>query len=163
MNYLSNPNSLTGGPFGTYASSHNTGFFTDNTNPASTNCNVLPAPSSNIIAASGKWAGGKKRRRGTKKTRRRSLGGKRRRRMKTRNTKRKRRRRRMGGTTNNVPNTPSYATGTELPYNLSALANPAPYWKIDNCTDNYNHFTGGKKSRRRRVKSSRSRRRSRGG
>ena len=167
MNYLSNPNSLTGGPFGTYASSHNTGFFTDNTNPATTNCNVLPAPSSNIIAASGKWAGGKQRQ--TRKTRRRrrrrrSLGGKR----KTKNAKRRKRR---GGTTNNVPNTPSYATGTELPYNLSALANPAPYWKIDNCTDNYNHYTGGNRQSRRRHRlrrenrssSRRKNRRNRGG
>ena len=135
MSYLANPNSLTGGPFNTDAASHNTGFFSDNTNPSSVNCNVLPAPSSNVIAASGKWTGGKRRRRST------------------RNRSTRKRKRRRGGTTNNVPNTPSYATGTELPYGLSALANPAPYWKLDNatnCTDNYNHFTGGKRSGKKR-------------
>jgi len=161
MSYLSNPNSLTEGPFGTAAASHNTGFFTDNTNPASTNCNVLPSPSSNIVAASGKWTGGKRKKRFNKK-RTSNRGGKK--------TKRSRRRKRSrGGTTNNVPNTPTYATGTELPYNLSALANPAPYWTLNNstnCMDNYNHYTGGKiqtKRKKQRQKTRRKRRTRRGG
>jgi len=194
MSYLANPNSSTSGPFSTDAASHNTGFFSDNTNPSSVNCNVLPAPSSNVIAASGKWTGGKKRYRTKhrrkigpmpkpgrswqhrRKSEKRSIRAKQKRALASlckcnictkhrnkskkckkckkrtkkhkhkRRTKRKSRRRR-GGTTNNVPNTPSYSTGTELPYGLSALANPAPYMKLDNCTDNYNHYTGGKKRR----------------
>ena len=166
MSYLANPNSSTSGPFNTDAASHNTGFFSDNTNPSSVNCNVLPAPSSNVIAASGKWdgTGGKRRKsRGraiasickcktcTKHRNKRHLKKCSRKRKTTRRKRRTKRSR--GGTTNNVPNTPSYATGTELPYGLSALANPAPYWKIDNsanCTDNYNHFEGGKKRTKRR-------------
>ena len=140
MPYLSNPNSLTGGPFGTTAASNNTGFFSDNTNPSSTNCNALPEPSSNVVAASGKWAGGKsssKKRRSTKR----------------KSSKKRNLRRRKSGGTSNVPNTPNFATGTALPYNLSALANPVPYWKLDNstnCADNYNHFTGGKRHRKKR-------------
>ena len=46
---------------------------------------------------------------------------------------------------NNMPNTPSYqVAGINLPANLSALANPAPYVKLSNetsCIDNYNHYT----------------------
>ena len=162
MPYSSNPNSMTGGPFGTTAATTNTGFFTDKTNPSSVNCNALPEPSSNVIAASGKWAGG---RRGKKRGKRRSTKRKIKRRRSKRRSGKKRilrwrsTKRTRGGTTNNVPNTPSYATGTVLPYGLSALANPVPYWKLDNgtnCADNYNHFTGGK---RRRKKSRKTRRR----
>jgi len=44
---------------------------------------------------------------------------------------------------NNMPNTPSYqVAGINLPANLSALANPAPYVKLSNetsCIDNYSH------------------------
>lgn len=36
----------------------------------------------------------------------------------------------------NVPNAPSYSTGGNLPGGLSALANPAPYLRIDNCIPN---------------------------
>ena len=188
MPYLSNPNSMTGGPFGTTAATTNTGFFTDNTNPSSVNCNALPEPSSNVIAASGKWTGG---RRGTKRDTNKTYNSKCQacinRRKKDRNSYATRRRwwrnrnkhrlvarsknspfigrrsskRKRGGTTNNVPNTPSYATGTALPYNLSALANPVPYWKLDNgtnCADNYNHFTGGRKRRKTRRKTRRKKR-----
>ena len=157
--YTSNPNSLTGGPFGTTAATTNTGFFTDKTNPSSVNCNALPEPSSNVVAASGKWAGGQRRRhrRHKKHSKRRSR----------KSRGRRHRTRRYGGTTNNVPNTPTYATGTELPYGLSALAMPAPYWKLTtdtNCADNYNRFTGGRKRRHksRRNRSSKRRHRSRG-
>jgi len=48
--YTSNPNSLTGGPFGTTAATTNTGFFTDKTNPSSVNCNALPEPSNGRVA-----------------------------------------------------------------------------------------------------------------
>jgi hypothetical protein len=164
MPYSSNPNSMTGGPFGTTAATTNTGFFTDNTNPSSVNCNALPEPSSNVVAASGKWAGG---RRSTKRRKtRRKKNTKRRRSRKHRRSGKKRilrrRRTKRGGTTNNVPNTPSYATGTALPYNLSALANPVPYWKLDNntnCADNYNHFTGGKRRKKRKTRSKHSKKR----
>ncbi len=158
MNYASNPNSLTSGPFGTHAASHNTGFFTDNTNPSSVNCNVLPAPASNVIAASGKWTGG--RRRKSRKTKMRRSKKKTRKIKKCKKCQKChkrpctcRRKRKFGGTTNNVPNTPNFATGTQLPYGLSALANPTPYWKLDNntnCSDNYSHFKGGRKRRRTR-------------
>ncbi len=196
MPYLSNPNSMTGGPFGTTAATTNTGFFTDNTNPSSVNCNALPEPSSNVVAASGKWAGG---RRSTKRSTNKTYNSKcqacinrrkkdrnsyatRRRWWRNRNKHRparsknspfigrRRSRRKRGGTTNNVPNTPSYATGTALPYNLSALANPVPYWKLDNgtnCADNYNHFTGGRKrrrkTRRRKTRSGKNKKRTKGG
>lgn len=44
---------------------------------------------------------------------------------------------------NNVPYTPSYSTGSiNLPASESALANPVPYQPMNNCVDNYNHFTG---------------------
>ncbi len=43
---------------------------------------------------------------------------------------------------NNVPYTPSYSTGGILSANQSALANPVPYQPMNNCVDNYNHFTG---------------------
>ena len=43
---------------------------------------------------------------------------------------------------NNVPYTPSYSTGGMLSASESALANPVPYKEINNCVDNYNHFTG---------------------
>ena len=36
----------------------------------------------------------------------------------------------------NVPNTPSYSTGRTLPGNMSALANPVPYQRLDNCIQN---------------------------
>jgi len=45
---------------------------------------------------------------------------------------------------NNLPMTPNYSLGGNLPANLSALANPPPYQLGANgafCTDNYNHFT----------------------
>ena len=167
MSYLSNPNSLNGGPFGTTASSHNTGFFTDNTNPATTNCNVLPSPSSNIVAASGLWGGKtrtnrRKRNSAAKSPKSRTSKCKRCncKRCKCRSGRRQTKRQMKGGI-NNVANTPSFATGTELPYGLSALANPAPYWKLDNntnCADNYNHFIGGKK-RRKPISKSKTRRR----
>lgn len=167
MSYLSNPNSLNGGPFRTTASSHNTGFFTDNTNPATTNCNVLPSPSSNIVAASGLWGGKtrtnrRKRNSATKSPKSRTSMCKRCncKRCKCRSGRRQTKRQMKGGI-NNVANTPSFATGTELPYGLSALANPAPYWKLDNntnCADNYNHFIGGKK-RRKPISKSKTRRR----
>jgi hypothetical protein len=60
----------------------------------------------------------------------------------------KRHRKQRGGYSqymNNMPNTPSYqVAGINLPSNLSALANPAPYVKLSNetsCIDNYNHYT----------------------
>ena len=182
MTYLSNPNSLNGGPLATTASSHNTGFFTDNTNPATTNCNVLPSPSSNIVAASGLW-GGKTRTNRRKRNSAAKSPKSRTSMCKTCKSKlskckickckicnckrckcrsgRRQTKRQMKGGINNVANTPSFATGTELPYGLSALANPAPYWKLDNntnCADNYNHFIGGKK-RRKPISKSKTRRR----
>ena len=44
---------------------------------------------------------------------------------------------------NNLPLTPMYkVAGIDLPSNLSALANPAPYTVIGgNCVDNYDHYT----------------------
>lgn len=36
----------------------------------------------------------------------------------------------------NVPNAPSYSTGGSLPGGLSALANPVPYQRLDNCIPN---------------------------
>jgi hypothetical protein len=45
---------------------------------------------------------------------------------------------------NNVPMTQTYSLGGHLNPNESALANPAPYHVLSNCTncvDNYNHFT----------------------
>lgn len=42
----------------------------------------------------------------------------------------------------NVPYTPSYSTGGILTASQSALANPVPYQAMNNCVDNYNHFTG---------------------
>jgi hypothetical protein len=44
----------------------------------------------------------------------------------------------------NVPMTQTYSLGGHLNPNESALANPAPYHVLSNCTncvDNYNHFT----------------------
>jgi hypothetical protein len=44
----------------------------------------------------------------------------------------------------NVPMTQTYSLGGPLSPNDSALANPAPYHVLSNCTncvDNYNHFT----------------------
>jgi len=43
---------------------------------------------------------------------------------------------------NNVPYTPSYSTGGVLSASDSALANPVPYQPLNNCVDNYNHYTG---------------------
>jgi len=67
-------------------------------------------------------------------------GGKRRR------TRRTRRRRQRGGYAqfqNNQPFYNSYSVGGILSANESALANPAPIYKIsNNAIDNYNHFSG---------------------
>ena len=44
---------------------------------------------------------------------------------------------------NNLPMTQTYSLGGHLPGNLSALANPAPYHKLSNCTncvDNYSYY-----------------------
>ena len=44
---------------------------------------------------------------------------------------------------NNLPMTQTYSLGGHLPGNLSALANPAPYHTLSNCTncvDNYSYF-----------------------
>lgn len=44
-----------------------------------------------------------------------------------------------------MPMTPTYqVAGINLPASQLALANPAPYVKLDNCVncvDNYNHYT----------------------
>ena len=45
---------------------------------------------------------------------------------------------------NNMPNTPAYSVGGELPASLSALANPPPIQVLSNdvsCVDNYSRFT----------------------
>jgi len=39
----------------------------------------------------------------------------------------------------NVPYTPSYSTGGQLPASESALANPVPFKLTNNCVDNYKH------------------------
>ena len=46
---------------------------------------------------------------------------------------------------NNFPMTPSYSVGGVLTPGEVGLANPPPYSVLpntNNCTDNYNHFTG---------------------
>ncbi len=44
---------------------------------------------------------------------------------------------------NNLPLTPNFqVAGVNLPASHSALANPPPITKLNNCVDNYNHFTG---------------------
>lgn len=60
----------------------------------------------------------------------------------------KRHRKQRGGYAqymNNMPNTPSYqVAGINLPSSQLALANPPPYVKLSNETnniDNYNHYT----------------------
>ena len=66
---------------------------------------------------------------------------------KRRSSKRKYKRSFKGGYSqyqNNVPMTQTYSLGGHLNPNESALANPAPYHVLSNCTncvDNYNHFT----------------------
>lgn len=42
----------------------------------------------------------------------------------------------------NVPWTPAYSLGSDLSAGQSALANPPPYKILNQCQDNYNHFTG---------------------
>ena len=75
----------------------------------------------------------------------RQLAGKR----KSRRTRRRAIRGRQSGGyaqyQNNLPMTPTYqVAGVNLPASQSALANPAPYKVLPNCTncvDNYNHYT----------------------
>ena len=43
---------------------------------------------------------------------------------------------------NNLPLTPSYSLGGILNSSESALANPPPMKVMNNCVDNYNHYTG---------------------
>ena len=42
---------------------------------------------------------------------------------------------------NNLPLTPSYSVGGVLPANQLALANPPPITAMNQCVDNYNHYT----------------------
>jgi hypothetical protein len=76
-------------------------------------------------------------------------GGRRKRHSRSHRNRTRSYRRQRGGYSqyqNNLPLTPSYqVAGINLPSNLSALANPAPYTRLSagaNCIDNYNHFTG---------------------
>jgi len=151
--------------------SHNSGFgFTSTVDPRTVNLAVLPAISNNVqAAAASKIVGGKRfinRRKINKISGKYKMKGSRRRasrRMKSRvrsrfskrsakrshSSKRSQKRslKQKGGYAqfyNNMPNTPSFSTGGVLSPSLSALANPAPYQVLSNCTncvDNYNHLT----------------------
>ena len=77
-----------------------------------------------------------------------TLGGGRRRRHSSHrraNSKRHRTRRQHGGYSqyqNNMPSSPGYSLGGNLPASNSALANPPLYKEYDDDIDNYNHYTG---------------------
>ena len=142
-----------------------------NVNPASVNCRALPEPSSNIMASKG-LIGGKKRKisrkrinnisnmykmKGSRKsvTRRvRQIKSRLRSKYGLKRSRKNHSRRHhksgkkyvmRGGYSqymNNVPNTPSYSTGSvNLPPSLSALANPVIYKVLPNINgiDNLNH------------------------
>lgn len=145
--------------------------FSSNVNPASVNCRALTASSNNIMAAQGLIGGRRKRKisrkrinnisnmykmRGSRKSVSRRIrqiksrlrskyGLKRSRKNHSRRHHKSGKKYVMrGGNSqymNNVPNTPSYSTGGQLPPLLSALANPVPYSVLPNINgiDNLNH------------------------
>lgn len=107
----------------------------------------------NISKKYKKMTGGKKIK--TRRLLRKSLlsrslaGGRRKKYLRSHHNRTRNYRRQRGGYSqyqNNMPLTPSYqVAGINLPSNLSALANPAPYTRLSagaNCIDNYNHYTG---------------------
>ena len=105
--------------------------------------------SSNVAAANASRGGSRRsRRRRSRKTTRRSKK-RHTKKYKKRHTKKRHTKRRghRGGYSqyqNNYPMTPSYSIGASLNSSNSALANPAPYNVLPNCTncvDNYNHYT----------------------
>ncbi len=135
--------------------------FTSRVLPNTVNPAVLPEPLNNVQAANSyipcPMKGGKKYNRKIKnissmyKMNKRKPSVKRRAK-RTRNKSSQKRRRysrkmQRGGYAqyqNNLPMTQTYSLGGPLPGNLSALANPAPYHTLSNCTncvDNYSYFT----------------------
>ena len=136
--------------------------FTSTVDPRTVNPNALPLPVANNVEAANasKFAmnGGKKiyRKKINKISRMYKMKGSRKnvsrrvRKMKSRvrakfvsKSKRQHRhktRRQRGG--NNMLLSNSYSTGGVLSANLSALANPVPYMRLDNtnCPSSYNHF-----------------------
>lgn len=82
-------------------------------------------PRSNIEAASGTWTGGKKRRRRRNGTRK----------MTTQRRKRKGVRRTMRGGSHGFGSTTASIAGKYLPPQLSAMANPPPFYKLSSSTN----------------------------
>lgn len=152
------------------ASHYSGNAFTSTVNPSSVNPNALPEPANNIQAANSTIScmkGGRKRKiskrkinnisnmykmKGSRRTIKRKIRKiKRTIRSKYVSKRRTRTRSRShsmrGGYSqyqNNLPMTQTYSIGANLNASDSALANPAPYKVLSNCTnciDNYNHFT----------------------
>ena len=146
--------------------------FTSRVIPSTVNPAVLPAPLSNVHAANSyiqcPMKGGKrmkctkvyrqkiknisnmykmnKRKKSSKNTKSSKRRGKRTNRKLSRRKGSRSRKIQRGGYAqyqNNLPMTQTYSLGGPLPGNLSALANPAPYHRLSNCTncvDNYSYF-----------------------
>jgi hypothetical protein len=143
-------------------SNYSGNLFTSTVDPRSVNPNALPLPVANNVEAANAskfvMNGGKKiyRKKINKISRMYKMKGSRKnvsRRLrkiksrvrakfvsKSKRQHRHRTRRQRGG--NNMPMSNSYSTGGVLSANLSALANPVPYVKLDNtnCPSSYNHF-----------------------
>ena len=160
------PNSNVNPAFVNVDGSTYAGGFGSNEIPSSSHS--MRGASNNVAATSGNWTGGRSRRRfrrrnnisklyRMKKSMRRRRSSSRRgrsnykrvggRRIKSRRYGRKpvrRTRRQRGGEyaqfDSNVPYTPGYSLGGQLPASLSALANPPTYHPYNNCKDNYNHY-----------------------
>jgi hypothetical protein len=158
------PNSNVDGSFVNKTSTNYPGFFTDTTIPS----HGLKGAASNVMAAAGiapcQLGGGSRKKNKSIHYRRKMRHQSK----KMKVVRRKKFSRKWGGTKrgktirkyktrgrrhfmrggydqygNNVPYTPNYSTGGQLPFGLSALANPAPYHILTNggsCPDNYNHY-----------------------